>query len=661
MIPNKENEKPSPSTYPSYSPMLITHLKFLLIFPPQNSCTIFPSDANINKPTLPENGLLWLSSWSSSLLLPWETMRRRPRTTFLVSLIALLTFTTFSLYLSRNAISTWRPDTDLLPNVNTNNLVIRNNTTTTNNIVVHELTHQTRRVSSIKDTLPAVSVLIPDWEILVIVAPNTPLSSSYQHHCLFPNNARSPAKFAGVLPFTNRTTFKCDMPESVLHRRMFSQPTLVTEASDEEFPAPAPPLPRWNFLVYESFSTENDVVVFAKGVNHRQGNPRSPNELRCVFDLGSKKVRNVVTSSAQEVFRCPHPNPSELGLDSYDDLRQRIGITLEIVADKITAPSVAYYIPRPEPKPKPNAIALSTGQARPKHFLCACTMVYNVAKVLREWVMYHAKVGVDNFILYDNGSDDDFYSVVEELRSEGYNISTVFWIWPKTQEAGFSHSVVYSQSKGLCTWIMYVDVDEFAFSPSWGGKNNLKSVVRVPSLKTLLRREQKRNGKVGQVSMRCLEFGPSGQRWHPAEGVTQGYTCRRRGEQRHKSAVLVEGVDPSLWNVIHHFRVNEGSGFGSKQVSVEEGLVNHYKYQAWDEFKSKFRRRVSAYVVDWTQAVNPESKDRTPGLGFQPIEPKDWSHRFCEVRDYRLKSFTRAWFGSLTPNGYTMPWQTQTS
>nr|KYP47791.1 hypothetical protein KK1_030555 [Cajanus cajan] len=575
-------------------------------------------------------------------------MRRRPRTTFLVSFVALLTFTTFSLHLSRNAISTWHPDSDL----RNLNLVLRNNTT--HNIVIHELAHQTRRVSSIKDSLSTVSVLIPDWEILVIVAPNTPLSSSH-HHCLFPNNAKSPAKFAGVLPFTNRTTFKCDMPESVRHRRMFSQPTLVTGASEGELAAPAPPLPRWNFLVYESFSTENDVVVFAKGVNHRQGNPRSPNELRCVFDLGGKKIRNAVTSSVQEVFRCPHPN-----LDSFDDLPQTIGITLEIVSDKIIVPSVAYYIPKPKPKPKPKPSAISMHgdieKARPKHFLCACTMVYNVAKVLREWVMYHAKVGVENFILYDNGSDDDFYSVVEELRSEGYNISTVFWIWAKTQEAGFSHSVVYSESKGLCRWIMYVDVDEFAFSPSWGSK--AKSVV--PSLKSLLRGEaQRKSGnKVGQVSMRCLEFGPSGQRRHPAEGVTQGYTCRRRGEQRHKSVVLVEAVDPTLWNVIHHFRVNEGRGFGSKQISVEEGLVNHYKYQAWDEFKTKFRRRVSAYVVDWTQAVNPESKDRTPGLGFQPIEPKDWRRRFCEVRDQRLKSLTRAWFGSVTPRGYTMAWQT---
>ena len=637
MILNKENEEPFPSPVP------FTHLKLFLFFPPQH-LRPFNFDPNINKPTTPNT----LSSWFSLL---GDTMRRRPRATFIVSVLSIITFASFSLHLSRNAISTWHPYSDL-PKQNANNHFLLH-TTHNKNVIDNdnnnnELSRQTRRVSSIKDPLSTVSVLIPDWEILVIVVTNTPFSSSDQYHCLFPNNANSLARFSGVLPFTNRLTFKCDFPESLRRRHMFSQPTLVRggASSVTELLKPMPQLMKWNFLVYESFSTENDVVVFAKGVNHRNGYDRSPKELRCVFDFGNG-VRSAVTSSVQEVFRCPHPD-FEPGLDSYYGLSQRIGISLEIVAENIIIPSVAYYIPRP--KPKLNAVAV---QEQPKYFLCACTMVYNVAKFLREWVMYHSKVGVDNFILYDNASEDDLYSVIEELRKEGYNISTLFWIWPKTQEAGFSHSVVYSKSKGLCRWILYVDVDEFVFSPSWGHERD-----HSPSLKSLLPPlEGGRKRRVGQVSMKCLEFGPSGQRRHPEEGVTQGYTCRMRAEQRHKSMVLVDAVDPGLRNVIHHFQVNEKEGFVSKQVSVEQGLVNHYKYQAWDEFKNKFRRRVSAYVVDWKQELNPNSKDRTPGLGFRPIEPKNWTHRFCEVRDQRLKFLTQQWFRLQTPNGYTMAWQ----
>ncbi|XP_012571422.2 glycosyltransferase family 92 protein At1g27200, partial [Cicer arietinum] len=525
-----------------------------------------------------------------------------------------------------------------------------------------------------------VSILLPDWEILVLVTPNTPLSTSEQFNCLFRNNDITPAKFSGVIPFTNRTTFKCDMPESVRRRRIFSQPRLVigTAENDESHDTSPPELIRWNFIVYESFSTVDDVVLFAKGVNHRQGSDRSPKELNCVFHIG-EGVRTAVTSSVQEVFRCRHPDPSQLGFDS------KIGVSLEIIGENIVVPSVAYYIPRPNTNPNGVAVQKFGSEAhlmvQPKYFLCACTMVYNVAKVLKEWVMYHSKVGVENFILYDNASDDDLQGVIKELREEGYNISTLLWIWPKTQEAGFSHSTLYSKSNGLCKWMMYVDVDEYMYSPSWGcgiendhgshlSSNSSSnrhshgshghSKTEFPSLKSMLPREHGNNGrgKIGQVSIHCLEFGPSGQRQHPIEGVTQGYTCRRKVEQRHKSIVLVEAVDRSLWNVIHHFQVNAKEGFRSKQLGLEDGLVNHYKYQAWDEFKSKFRRRVSAYVVDWRQNVNPNSKDRTPGLGFEAVEPKDWTQRFCEVRDQRLKLLTREWFGNLTPNGYRMAWQT---
>lgn len=671
MILNNNNNKnqPSPSSpISSYPPIL-------LFSPPQHLCAPFHSlnstiNVNNNSPLL----LLPLPCCTSlNNIFPWETMRRRPRTTLLLSFFAIVLFAAFSLHLSRNAISGWRPESDLDDRPRNKLNAINNHP---DDVVVDEFPHQTRRVSSFnyyRDSLSTVSVLLPDWEILVIVSPNTPLlSPADQYNCLFRNNVLSPAKFSGVLPFTNRTTFKCDLPESARRRRIFSQPALVTGAPENEHPeqSPAPELMRWNFLVYESFSTVDDVVLFAKGVNHRQGYDRSPTELRCVFEIGDGILRNAVTSSVQEVFRCPHPDPSELDSDYY----HRIGVSLEIIGENLVVPSVAYYMPRP----KPNEFAVQElmseahDLAQPKYFLCACTMVYNVAKVLREWVMYHSKVGVENFILYDNGSDDDLNGVMEELREEGYNISTLLWIWPKTQEAGFSHSILYSKSNGLCTWTMYVDVDEFVYSPSWGSGNENDHAFKhehgqkheqFPSLKSMLLREQRGGGsssstdRIGQVSMRCLEFGPSGQRQHPVEGVTQGYTCRRRVEQRHKSIVLVDAVDPSLWNVIHHFQVREEEGFRSKQLGVEEGLVNHYKYQAWDEFKSKFRRRVSAYVVDWRQAMNPNSKDRTPGLGFEAIEPKDWTQRFCEVRDPRLKSLTRAWFGSSTPDGYRMAWQ----
>ncbi|KAF2310231.1 hypothetical protein GH714_007328 [Hevea brasiliensis] len=264
-------------------------------------------------------------------------------------------------------------------------------------------------------------------------------------------------------------------------------------------------------------------------------------------------------------------------------------------------------------------------------------MVYNVGKFLREWIMYHSKIGVEKFILYDNDSDDDLYSVVEDLNEEGYNVETLLWLWPKTQEAGFSHAALHA--KDSCKWMIYIDVDEFVFAPSWDSSSEptdqmLKSLL--PSLSS--------SHMIGEISILCNEFGPSNQRSNPAEGVTQGYTCRRRVENRHKSIVLLEAIDDSLLNVIHHFSLKKS--YRMKHLSLEAAVVNHYKYQAWEEFKAKFRRRVSAYVVDWMSGLNPLSKDRTPGLGYEAVEPPGWENKFCEVRDDRLKMLTERWFDS---------------
>ncbi|CAN0924262.1 Glycosyltransferase family 92 protein RCOM_0530710 [Linum grandiflorum] len=488
----------------------------------------------------------------------------------------------------------------------------------------------------------SVSVLFPDWEVLVILSPAKSIQSGKgkeeEFDCVYPHQTTSPARFAGALPSTGQLVFKCLLPESLRKKKDWKAPILVRKSSSEEelsvfSSIPEKPLLRWTYLAYESFSTENDVVLFVKGVNNKQAVNRNPRGLRCVFskaddDDGALTTTTAVTSSDQEVFRCGHPDLTGVGGPNPT----RIKISLEILSsggdETVLVPSVAYYSPRRSRIENPQR----------KVQICAATMVYNTAKFIREWVIYHSGIGVDKFFIYDNDSDDNLHSVVESLNSEGYKIETVPWIWPKTQEAGFSHAAVYA--KETCDWMMYVDVDEFVFSPRW-------SSARKPSnqmLKTLLS-ETNSNGSVGQVSIRCNEFGPSGRETNPEEGVMQGYDCRSRVDNRHKSIVLLEAIDDSLQNAVHHFRLRGGGEYWWKEVNLATAVVNHYKYQAWSEFKLKFRRRVSAYVVDWKTAVNMASKDRTPGLGATAVKPDDWERRFCEVKDERLKDVARRWFG----------------
>ncbi|KAL4309960.1 hypothetical protein GQ457_01G008590 [Hibiscus cannabinus] len=559
-------------------------------------------------------------------------------------LLCLVLLALYSLLLSRSAVSSSPVELRFRP---LNLTARRKDSASFNHVIredINELSHRTRLVTSIRRPVDSFSVLLPNWEVLVLVSSENPLASTPRDgglYCLFPRDETSPANFSGVLPFGGAVTFKCVLPNRNRRRQPFRQPVLARfpdKESDASFPSPV--MPRWDFLAYECFSTETDVVVFVKGLNNRQGTNKSPEEFSCVFGYDIKNaVRTAVTSSKQEVFRCHHPSTTDSAAAA-----ERIKVSIEIKSEKLVVPSVAYYTTPRRRTPQ---------NSKPKSLLCATTMVYNVAKFLREWVTYYSEIGVGKFILYDNGSDDDLESVIKELNEQGdYKIERIFWVWPKTQEAGFSHSAVYF--KDSCTWMMYVDVDEFIFSPSWLKNSSRPSKTMLKSLLSTSSSDR----STGQVSIKCNDFGPSDQKKHPETGVTQGYNCRRQAEQRHKSMVLLDAVDHSLLNVIHHFDLNV-SYYSWKELPLEAAVINHYKYQAWPEFVTKFRRRVSAFVADWRTRVNPMSKDRTPGLGFEPIKPEGWERMFCDVRDERLKLLTRRWFGSQTADGFKMAWQLQ--
>lgn len=160
-------------------------------------------------------------------------------------------------------------------------------------------------------------------------------------------------------------------------------------------------------------------------------------------------------------------------------------------------------------------------------------------------------------------------------------------------------------------------------------------------------------GDVGEVRIACHSFGPSGLKEVPERGVTIGYTCRLAAPERHKSIVRPEALNSTLMNLVHHFHLK--AEFRHLNLNRSDLVINHYKYQVWEVFKEKFQRRVATYVSDWQQERNPGSKDRAPGLGTKPVEPSDWSRRFCEIKDTRLRD--RVLESFTDPRTGYLPWE----
>ncbi|KAK1289745.1 hypothetical protein QJS10_CPB18g00511 [Acorus calamus] len=376
----------------------------------------------------------------------------------------------------------------------------------------------------------------------------------------------------------------------------------------------------WTSLAYEALidDKDNTTVLFVKGLNLRPERLADASRFACVYGWDFSRPKYLLSSTAisvaQEIVRCRTPlsvlnlNPNPVKVSVM--VRPPRGLPLVL-------PSVAR--PNPLPPPPPAAAAA--------HALCACTMLRNQARFLREWVTYHARVGVGRWFVYDNNSDDGLELTVASLVSSGFEVTRHAWPWVKTQEAGFAHCAVRAR-QARCAWVAFTDVDEFLYLP------NVNRMTSPAPMREVLARLPR---MIGEVRVACHSFGPSGRIRAPARGVTVGYTCRLASPERHKSIMRPEALDGSLVNVVHHFRL--GDGYGYENLERAEVVVNHYKYQAWEVFKEKFYRRVATYVADWQEKGNEGSKDRAPGLGTEAIEPPDWAQRFCEVVDTGLRDW----------------------
>ncbi|GER32291.1 hypothetical protein STAS_08352 [Striga asiatica] len=391
----------------------------------------------------------------------------------------------------------------------------------------------------------------------------------------------------------------------------------------------------WENVVYEAaLDSTTTIVVFVKGLNLRANRLSDPSLFTCHFrvrksDMNGNSYNLISTTAltaAQEVVRCPLPRVIQTNPQNFEEIRVTVGYLQSGRENPILLPSVAKVF---DQMPQRKNIR------EKKYNLCMCTMVWNQGSAIREWITYHSWLGVERWFVYDNNSDDELDRVIQELDHENYNVTRHVWPWIKTQEAGFSHCALRARDE--CNWVGFMDVDEYFYFPysahrqkkarklNYVGRNSLNALVSNLS----------RN--VGEIRTSCYSFGPSGQDKHPMQGVTIGYTCRLLNAERHKSIVRVDALDPSLLNVVHHFRLKKGFEYLNLPQSV--GIINHYKYQVWEVFRAKFYRRVGTYVADWRENQNEGSRDRTPGLGTEAVEPPDWARRFCEVWDTGLRDF----------------------
>ncbi|KAM7506548.1 hypothetical protein LguiA_017001 [Lonicera macranthoides] len=491
-------------------------------------------------------------------------------------------------------------------------------------------------ISADSSPTPALSVretvLFPDQVLVFIKHPqSTPLFTKDAIDCVYFNrNSSHPQLKLSPISIDDDDYLGHQIVRCPIQPRGFI--ASVALKSDGYLQARPTAIYRWDWLVYEALiDRDNTTVVFAKGLRLRGGQASNASRFECVYGSDFRRGRFVLRSHAlsvaQEIVRCITPSSILNSTRGIKNSNSSIKVSVRVIGKPIF-PSIARSGTRIKPDPP----------LRKQHKMCVCTMLRNQARFLPEWVMYHSRIGVQRWFIYDNNSDDDINDALGALVESNFNITRHIWPWIKTQEAGFAHCAL--RARDSCEWVGFIDVDEFFHLPTGLTLDNVLS-------------KYSRSNDVAELRTLCYSFGPSGLKQVPPQGVTIGYTCRMRYPERHKSIIRPDALNSTLINMVHHFHLR--NGFGHVNLGKNVMVINHYKYQVWEVFKEKFHRRVATYVIDWQQDRNAGSKDRAPGLGTRAVEPPDWSTRFCEVKDRGLRNrIMRTFVDSKTG---LLPWQ----
>lgn len=103
-------------------------------------------------------------------------------------------------------------------------------------------------------------------------------------------------------------------------------------------------------------------------------------------------------------------------------------------------------------EPLPHALPLT---------LAICAIVKDEAPYLLEWIAHHRLIGVEHFVLFDNGSRDGTTQLLSGLARKGI-VDHVPWPdIPHVAAQRPAYIAGLARLAGRCQWVAFIDADEF--------------------------------------------------------------------------------------------------------------------------------------------------------------------------------------------------------
>ncbi|MEM9303168.1 MAG: glycosyltransferase family 2 protein [Pseudomonadota bacterium] len=218
-----------------------------------------------------------------------------------------------------------------------------------------------------------------------------------------------------------------------------------------------------------------------------------------------------------------------------------------------------------------------------------CAVFKDENRYVREWLEYHASIGIDYFLMYDNMSAVPLAETISDYIDAG--VATVIDL-PGTHKGRQTEAYAQAIERlGDFEWAAFIDIDEFVVL-----------LEEATDIKAYLKRY---DDDVSSVGLHWLVFGANGH-LKTQDSVLESYTqsCPNSYRCRHIKTILrVSRFERS--GSPHYFFVSSGriadvrgnvikkqkGGWGQRPPILNEVMrVNHYATRSRECFELKKQR-----------------------------------------------------------------------
>lgn len=225
-----------------------------------------------------------------------------------------------------------------------------------------------------------------------------------------------------------------------------------------------------------------------------------------------------------------------------------------------------------------------------KYNVAICAIFKNEAPYLKEWLEFNRLVGIEHFYMYNNNSEDDYQSVLNEYIEAG--LVTLIQ-WPHNQAQMECYKDCIKNFSHETKWLGFIDIDEFIvpkstndiysiLQPFEKNRGSVKLYWRMYGTSGRLKREP--DGLVAEDFTVCWDkYYEVGKCFYNTAFAFDFDTPKNNG-LHHAFWANYKGMNLPPVNVFDHVCMGWANSVPSGDFPIQ---INHYFTKSYDEYLMK--------------------------------------------------------------------------